>query len=146
MTDILLYPATTLTNTSIDISLEEIGSEELDTLIASMKEVLTNAKGVGLAACQIGFNKKIALCNFAKEGIITIINPVVIAKNGNYWSREEGCLSIPGFRKDIKRYKLVKIKYLNEDGKECILRKENHEAAIIQHELDHMRGKLIINY
>lgn len=146
MTEIIKYPNEILTEISVKVSPEEIGSESLLALIDTMKDILIKSRGVGLAACQIGVNKRVVLCKFDKEGIVVIINPIVMAKTENYWSRGERCLSVPGIMKDVKRSKMVKIQYIDERGNEHILKKERYESIIVQHELDHLKGKLIIDY
>lgn len=70
----------------------------------------------------------------------------MIAQSGHYRSHDEGCLSLPKERRTIKRKKLFKIKYLDDGGNEQILKREKFEATILQHEMDHLKGKLIIDY
>jgi len=141
--EIVKYPNDILRVKSTDADIE---SEETRTVVENLLATFGENDALGLSACQIGYNKNIFVCTPKREGLITVINPIVVAKSGNYWSREEGCMSLPGVRIDIKRKKFIKIKYTDIYGEEQWLRKENFEAVIIQHELDHLNGKLIIDY
>lgn len=144
--EIIKYPDERLKQKAINVSSAEIGSKELDNFINDMVLCLESNSGLGLSACQVGADKDIFICKLKKEGMFIAINPKVLGRSGNYWSRQEGCLSVPGYRKDIKRHKKVIIQLLDQAGEKHILKKEKFEAAIIQHELDHLRGKLIIDY
>jgi peptide deformylase len=141
--DVITYPNEILRTPSVDIT--DIGSDRVNDIISDMVDCLETKGGLGLSACQIGLNENLFICKL-KIGLLTIINPIVIAQSGHYWSRGEGCLSLPDTRKDIKRKKLFKIKYFDIDGKEQMLKREKFEAAILQHEMDHLKGKLIIDY
>jgi len=144
--EVIKYPNTILKKVAVDISMKEILSDDFKNFIDEMIICMVEHKGLGLSACQIGSNKNIFVCTLRKEGIMTIINPEIIVKSGHYKSLSEGCLSIPDIRKNIKRSKMIKIKYIDINGNEQILRKEKFEAAILQHEMDHLKGKLIIDY
>ena len=132
--------------------------KDLQQLITSMYETMYNASGVGLAAPQIGLSirvfvvdsspfsvddkyteeQKIELKNFKK----TFINPIITQENGDDWSFDEGCLSIPYIREPIFRKSNIKIEYYNEDFKFI---KESYSgllARVIQHEYDHIEGVL----
>jgi len=141
--DIITYPNEILRTPSVDIT--DIGSDKINTLISDMISCMKDNRGLGLSACQIGINKNLFVCKL-KAGIFVVINPVVIAQSGHYRSRDEGCLSLPKERRTIKRKKLFKIKYLDGGRNEQVLKREKFEATILQHEMDHLKGKLIIDY
>lgn len=143
--EVIKHPDKRLRIVARDVSPAEIGSEELNDFIISMISCMNDHKGLGLSACQVGSNKNIFVARF-KEGIITVINPKIIRRSGHFQSRGEGCLSVPDKRVDIKRSKEVIIKFLDLTGKEHLLKKEKLEGAIIQHEMDHLKGKLIIDH
>lgn len=134
----------------------------LDKLIADMWETMYASNGVGLAAPQI--NKAIRLFvvdsaqmfeaseDTAEEfddapGIKEVfINPQILQLDGEEWDYEEGCLSIPKIREDVSRPELVTIKYFNENFEEKTVTYSGLSARIIQHEYDHIEGKLFIDY
>jgi len=117
-------------------------------LIDDMIETMLFARGVGLAANQVGFQKRICIVDVStkeeKSPLIVLINPVLIGKEGNIES-EEGCLSIPGYTTSIKRAERVFIKGLNREGKDVELEGTGLLARALQHEIDHLNGLLIID-
>jgi peptide deformylase len=127
---------------------------DLKQLIDDMYETMHAANGIGLAAPQIG--KGIRL--FVVDGTTlddeptlrdfkqAFINPVILDETGTEWEFEEGCLSIPNIREDISRKEKIRVKYFDENWQ---LKEEGFEgmkARIIQHEYDHIEGKLFIDY
>jgi peptide deformylase len=109
-------------------------------MIATMRE----AKGVGLAAPQVGINQRLFVMD-AGEGPMAIINPKITKKIGAE-VLEEGCLSIPEVTIQIKRPQQITVKYMDEDGQAMEMTCEDLMARVIQHETDHLDGKLIIDY
>ncbi len=127
----------------------------LEKLIDDMFETMEKAKGVGLAAPQV--NKAIRLFvvdsnrmydeGEESEGIREVfINAQIIEESGKEWPYEEGCLSIPGIREDVYREEKVKIKYLDRDFKAHEKTFTGLTARVIQHEYDHIEGKLFIDH
>ncbi|MCM8818777.1 MAG: peptide deformylase [Candidatus Omnitrophica bacterium] len=115
-------------------------------LINSMKETLLKAQGIGLAGPQVGVSKRIFITyDKEKENFITLINPVILEKNG-YEIDIEGCLSFPEIFFSINRAKKVIVKGINEKGKEIIVEANGIIARCFQHEIDHLNGILIIDY
>lgn len=127
---------------------------DLTQLIADMYETMEAANGVGLAAPQIGkgvrlfvvdgtgFEEEEGMKDFRKA----FINPQIIEEAGNAWEFEEGCLSIPNIRENVSRKAAVRIRYYDETWQ---LREEEYDgmkARIIQHEYDHIEGKLFVDY
>ncbi|MGX7582601.1 peptide deformylase [Candidatus Vidania fulgoroideorum] len=111
-------------------------------LIKTMKNTLKHHKGIGLAATQIGIPKRIIILKI-KTKLITIINPKILYKSTEIFNSYEGCLSIPNYFKKIKRHKFIKLTG-NINHNTVKITVKNHIAACIQHEIDHLNGKLII--
>lgn len=115
-------------------------NERVKTLIRDMKETMYAADGVGLAAPQVGILKRIAVVDVG-EGLVTVINPEIIERNGSYVD-VEGCLSIPGRQGEVERPESIKVKALNEEGEEIIIHAEGLFARALCHEIDHLDGIL----
>lgn len=140
--EILKYPHPTLKEVAKEVQKEEI-NDEFRATIAEMKEIMVEANGVGLAAIQVGIQKRFFIMydnlEDANSEIITIINPEIISEDGQIID-EEGCLSFPGVSAKVNRATTVKIKALNEFGEEIIIEKHDFLARCIQHEIDHLNG------
>lgn len=113
-----------------------------------MTETMHGADGVGLAAPQIGQNIRLAI--IAKEAIPDkkdwiLINPKITKHSWKRTRNEEGCLSIPGVKKEVSRFAKITVKALNEKGQSLSFQAENLFARVIQHEIDHLDGILIID-
>lgn len=124
---------------------------ELETLIANMFDTMYNAHGVGLAAPQIGLSVRLFVVDaapFAEDDIIlkdfrkVFINAQVLEEVGDKWDFNEGCLSIPDIREDISRKESITISYYDENWKQHQETYNGLSARIIQHEYDHIEGKL----
>ena len=127
----------------------EFDTAELKELIADMWETMYSAKGVGLAAPQIGLNKRISIIDVSvgenEADKIVIINPEITFREGKQ-TGEEGCLSIPGFREPVTRANRVTVKARNERGDEIELSGDELLARAFQHEIDHLNGVLFVNH
>lgn len=134
---------------------EEIDKDypELDELLSNMWETMYHASGVGVAAPQIGKSIRLFLVDTAQvmeadddaeeEGIKQVfINAQVLEEDGEPWTYEEGCLSIPHIRGDVERNETVTIKYLDENFKEHTKTYDGITARVILHEYDHIEGVL----
>ncbi len=123
----------------------------LQTLIDDMAETMYAAKGLGLAANQIGIPKRLFVLDIsqreekAPSGLLVFINPEILEAEGEVYE-EEGCLSIPGYSAKIKRHARVLVKALDREGRPFELECEGLAARAIQHELDHLNGVLYIDY
>lgn len=123
-------------------------------LIADMYETMHNASGIGLAAPQIGKSLRL----FIVDGTIiddepgmadfrkVFLNPVLLEESGMPWDYEEGCLSIPNIREKISRKEALRIRYYDENWNLLEDRFEGLKARIIQHEYDHIEGKMFVDY
>ena len=127
----------------------EFDTPELHELIAEMWETMYAAKGVGLAAPQIGLSKRISVIDISvgedESKKIVIINPEVTSSEGKQ-TGEEGCLSIPGFREPVTRANRVEVKAQNERGEPICLVGEELLARAFLHEIDHLNGILFLNH
>ena len=113
-------------------------------IIAEMAETMYLNSGVGLAAVQVGIDKQIAVID-AGGGLKVFINPVIVKKEGCQ-SEDEGCLSVPGLIVKVKRERRVTVSFLNEKGEVDKMCADGLLARAIQHESDHLAGKLIIDH
>lgn len=127
----------------------DFGTEELNELIADMWETMYAAKGVGLAAPQVGVSKQISVIDVSvgedESKKIVIINPEVTFREGKQ-TGEEGCLSIPGFRELVTRPNQVKVKAVNANGEAIEIAGEELLARALLHEIDHLHGILFLNH
>lgn len=117
------------------------------TLVDDMLETMYAAKGVGLAATQVNVHKRVIVMDVSedKNEPICLINPEIIEKDGVEES-EEGCLSVPGFFEKVSRAEHIKVKALNRDGESFEMEARDLLAVCIQHEMDHLLGKLFVDY
>ncbi len=148
--DIVIYPDKRLKQVSKKV--EEFDAT-LHSLLDDMYETMMAKGGVGLAAIQIGVPKRVLIINIPikdgedekqpKENTLEIINPTFLEMEGST-KYQEGCLSVPGFYEDVSRYSRVKLKYFDRHGKEHIIEDDDFLAIALQHEHDHLEGKLFI--
>ena len=119
----------------------------IKTLVDDMLETMYAAKGVGLAATQVNVHKRVIVMDVSedKNAPICLINPNIIERNGSEES-EEGCLSVPGFFEKVSRAERIKVRALNSDGESFELEAGELLAVCIQHEMDHLEGKLFVDY
>ncbi|KTD03732.1 peptide deformylase [Fluoribacter gormanii] len=120
--------------------------DKLQTLIDDMFETMYDARGVGLAAPQIGVGLRLSVIDILgdKQNQLVIINPEIIASEGEK-KFEEGCLSVPGAYDTVIRAEKVTVKALDRNGKPFEIKAEGLLAECLQHEIDHMNGKLFID-
>lgn len=142
MFEIVQYPHRMLKSGCSPVTV--VGKEEKDILQRMAKTMYLN-HGVGLAAPQVGINKQLAVVDIGDKRLIKLINPVVIGSEGTE-IMEEGCLSIPSVYVHLKRAKQIKVKSLDENGREFNLEATGLLARAILHEIDHLQGRLIIDY
>lgn len=122
-------------------------SKDAKKLISDMKVAVRNFKGIGLAAPQIGENLQLAIINLEHLEVapFAIINPVILSRSIKKTVLEEGCLSIPGEHVDVKRPARIEVRFQREDGKTIIMKTSDLLAKVLQHEIDHLNGILIID-
>lgn len=143
---ILTYPDTFLKNPVKPVSKFD---DRLQELIQNMAETMYEAPGVGLAAIQAGIDKQIVVydpdSDPVKNSFQVLINPRIVEYQGVRISENEGCLSVPDFRCDVKRAERIIVEGLDRDGKPVKFEVEDMPAVILQHEIDHLNGILFID-
>ena len=145
--EILTYPNPFLTQATkplknIDGKVQEMITKMADTMYA--------APGIGLAAIQVGWGKRLLIYDIAprdeKRELNVIINPKIIASEGEIVSEDEGCLSVPEFRSDVKRAARLLVEGVDREGDPLRLEAEELLAIVLQHEIDHLNGTLFIDH
>ena len=119
--------------------------ESLNRLIDDMIETMYQASGAGLAAPQVGVSLKIAVIGLPDEDVIVLVNPELVKKSGERVVIE-GCLSVPGYRGEIKRAEKVTVKALDRNGKAFRIKADDLLAEVLEHEIDHLNGILYIDH
>ena len=147
----MIYPIVKLGDPVLETKTEKItefDTPELHKLIEDMFETMYAAKGVGLAATQIGLSRRIAVIDSAAgEGPprrLVLINPEIVRNEGRQVT-EEGCLSVPGFREPVRRASKVTVRAQNVKGETFEITGEDLLARAFEHEIDHLNGKLYIS-
>jgi peptide deformylase len=145
--EILVVPDPVLKQVSTPV---EVVDDELRALMDDMLETMYAAPGIGLAAIQIGVPKQVIVMDLANKDEPPqpryFVNPQILWSSDETEPYEEGCLSIPDIYDEVERPAKVKLKYLGYDGKEVIEEAEGLYAVCIQHEMDHLKGVLFIDY
>lgn len=121
--------------------------QDMDELVAQMKGTMKEADGVGLAAPQVNLSKRIIIVQDVEDSdeSYAFLNPSITQKSRKQEIEEEGCLSLPGLYTPIKRAAEVEVTAQTPDGKAVHLKAQGLAARILQHEIDHLNGKLIID-
>ena len=144
---ILTEPNKILRQKSLPVN--NVGKQE-QKLMDDMLDTMYAANGIGLAAIQIGFPKRIIVMDISKNdeknNPMYFVNPVIKNKNSETSTYEEGCLSVPNFFAEVDRPKKCDVEYLDYQGKKKTLNAEGLLATCIQHEMDHLEGILFIDY
>ncbi len=124
-------------------------NDEIKLLIKDLEDTLAQQDGIGLAAPQVGVPKKLCFIDLTKakgERKIVLLNPKIIYQSHEETIYEEGCLSVPGVWGNVSRPKTVKVKGILPSGKSLIIEADDMFARVLQHEMDHLEGKLFIDY
>jgi peptide deformylase len=121
--------------------------DALRVFIGDMFETMYAAPGIGLAATQVDLHKRLLVADVSvdKDQPHVLINPEIIEKDG-VTVTDEGCLSVPGYYEEVERAEHVKVRFLDRDGNETELDAHGILAVCIQHEIDHLDGKLFVDY
>jgi len=128
-----------------DFDFSDYNKDELRILLNKMRDVMHSVEGVGLAANQVGIDARFFIAEFDGK-FYAIFNPEIIKTSKTIESLEEGCLSVPGKYDAVERSAEVTIKGLDRNKKRVKMRVWGHLARIFQHEVDHLNGKLFIDY
>ena len=125
---------------------EEVNSE-IKQLVSDMFETMYSAPGIGLAATQVNFHRRVIVIDVSedKNSPLCLINPEIIEREGEQ-QYEVGCLSVPGFYEPVTRADKIRVRALDREGKEFEMDADGLLAVCIQHEMDHLEGKLFVDY
>ena len=145
--DILTYPDKFLNEPTEP--LENIDGK-VQQMIDDMAGTMYEAPGIGLAAIQVGWDKSLLIYDIAprdeKRDLHVLINPKIVTKEGEILSENEGCLSVPDFRADVKRAASITVEGHDRDGKPIRMDTEGLLAIVLQHEIDHLNGTLFLEH
>lgn len=141
---ILRYPDARLHKIAAPV--DEV-NESIRILVADMAETMYAAPGVGLAATQVNVHKQVIVIDASetRDELLTLINPEILAATG-VADCEEGCLSVPGIYERIARAERIAVRALGLDGRTFTMDAEGMLAVCIQHEMDHLKGRVFVEY
>lgn len=139
----------TAPNEKLTVKAREVKNiQEVQTLIDDMLDTMYDTEdGIGLAATQVGRSEAIVVIDISetREEPLILINPKVV--KGEFKAKgSEGCLSVPGYRADIERFTKIKVEAVDRNGEAIIIESDDFLAIVMQHEIDHLQGKLFIDY
>ncbi|WDZ96052.1 peptide deformylase [Herbaspirillum sp. WKF16] len=143
--NILRYPDPRLHKVAKPVT---VFDERIKTLVADMAETMYAAPGVGLAATQIDVHEQVIVIDVSDEGreLRVFINPEVLWASDDKRVYDEGCLSVPGIYDGVERPARVKVRAFDADGKPFEVEADDLLAVCIQHEMDHLKGKVFVEY
>ena len=142
--DVLRFPDERLRTVASQVDTVD---DEIKKLVDDMFETMRDERGIGLAATQVNVHKRVVVMDVSEEQNEprVFINPKIVARQGTTIS-EEGCLSVPNKSAKVERAEQVTVEALDRDGKPFSLEADGLLAICIQHELDHLQGKLFVDY
>lgn len=142
--DILHFPDPRLRNKAKPVP--EV-DDSVRRLVDDMFETMYEAPGIGLAATQVNATKRVLVIDISEERNepLCLVNPEIVAREGEE-KMEEGCLSVPGIYEPVTRASWVRVRALNRDGEAFEMEADDLLAVCIQHEIDHLNGKLFVDY
>lgn len=122
-------------------------TDEIRALVRDMAETMYAAPGVGLAATQVDVHKQVIVIDTSesRDTLLILINPEILASEGTQYC-EEGCLSVPGIYEPVERAEWIHVRAMNLNGKLFEFESEKLQAVCIQHEMDHLQGKVFVDY
>jgi len=141
---ILEFPDPRLRTRAADV---ETVDDRLKELIDDMLETMYEAPGIGLAATQVDVHQRLLVVDVSTDNSEphALINPVILEKDG-VTVTEEGCLSVPGYYEEVERAEHIRVRFLDGNGEQQEMEAEGLLAVCIQHEMDHLDGKLFVDY
>lgn len=119
--------------------------EDLQRLATRMKQLMHDARGVGLAATQVGILQRVFVFQKGEDDVVAVVNPTLVDLSDETEIEDEGCLSIQGVTMPVERHLRVSVEGKDEDGNDLRFELEGHPARVAQHELDHLDGTLILD-
>ncbi len=142
---ILCYPDPKLHTVAKPVSTVDV---RVQTLIVDMLETMYEAKGIGLAATQINVHERLIVVDVSEErdAPLVLINPQLVWSSAETHLNEEGCLSVPGIYDGVERFDAVTVTALDAQGQSRLIEAEGLLAVCIQHEMDHLLGKVFVEY
>jgi len=149
---IYLYVSEVLRNSNTDVDLSD--KEGIAKLVEDMKDTLKVADGCGLAAPQVGVNKRLVIVDgrdlsdtydYLHDFFRVMINPVVLEESEDTCEFSEGCLSVPGIYAEVTRPSVIKVEYYNEDLEKVVEVFDRFACRMVQHELSHLEGNLFVD-
>jgi peptide deformylase len=143
---ILRYPDPRLHKVAKPVT--EFGTERLNRLVADMADTMYDAPGVGLAATQVDVHERVIVIDVTEthDDLRVFINPEIVWASEEKQVYDEGCLSVPGIYDGVERPARVKVSAFDADGKQFELEADGLMAVCIQHEMDHLMGKVFVEY
>jgi peptide deformylase len=122
-------------------------NDQIRKLVKDMAETMYAAPGIGLAATQVDVHQQVIVIDISerRDGLIVLINPEIVEEEGRA-EREEGCLSVPGIYDKVSRAEKITVHALDQEGKPFSLESSGLLAVCIQHEMDHLKGKVFVEY
>lgn len=142
--NILRYPDARLHKVA---ALVTVFDESLKKLVADMAETMYAAPGVGLAAIQVDIAKQVIVVDVSerRDSLVVLVNPEIVEATGES-DIEEGCLSLPGIYELVQRFERVKVRAYDQNGTAFTLEAQGLLSVCIQHEMDHLQGKVFVEY
>lgn len=143
--DILRYPDARLHKVASPVASVD---DRIRRLVQDMVDTMYAAPGIGLAATQVDVHERVIVIDMSedKNDLLVFINPEIVASGGEKKTYEEGCLSVPGIYDDVERPGRITVRALNVRGETFELEAEGLLAVCIQHEMDHLQGKVFVQY
>lgn len=144
---ILEFPDSRLRTVAKPLEVAEVTTDDFQTLLDNMFETMYDAPGIGLAASQVDVHKRFMVIDVTEDrsNPLVFVNPEITAKDGEQ-VYQEGCLSVPGIFADVTRANTITVKAVNRQGEAFELDADGVLAVCIQHEMDHLDGKLFVDY
>ena len=144
---ILEFPDPRLRTKAAEVAPDELATEAFQTLFDDMFESMYEAPGIGLAASQVDVHKRFMVIDVTEDRSrpLVFVNPTITARQGEQ-VYQEGCLSVPGIFADVTRSDVITVEALDRHGKPFSLEADGVLAVCIQHEMDHLDGKLCVDY
>lgn len=142
---ILRYPDPRLFKTAKPV---QVVDDRIRQLVRDMAETMYDAPGVGLAATQVDVHERVVVIDVSEESndLRVLINPEIIWRSDEQQTYQEGCLSVPGIYEEVKRADQIRVRALDEQGREYEFEADGLLAVCVQHELDHLDGKVFVEY
>jgi peptide deformylase len=142
--NILRYPDARLHKVATPVT---VFDESLKKLVADMTETMHAAPGIGLAATQVDVHKRVIVVDVSdrRDSLVVLVNPEIVEATGES-DIEEGCLSVPGIYELVQRAERVKVRAHDQNGKAFTLEAQGLLAVCIQHEMDHLQGKVFVEH